>query len=454
MMNSRRANNIRFLKVLFYFVLIFHPFIFLNFYLAGNWYSFFHDYTVGMFFGITGYCWLCAALILSGRVKLFDILIGQDRVIRVHGYIASSGIVFGIIHYFIKKTYVESLSLQPSAGFSALILFTLIMFITFLYMVEKPVVPVPGFAGLKKIINKAAGIDYSKARIIHNFFPLAHVFLIVHVLLAYSTSENACRISAMGFYGAAAVALYFYHLLFRKIMKPRKLFSVSGVEDLSSSVVRIRLSQESPVHERFIFRSGQFACFRFFSRVVASEEHPFTVSSSPAESDISVTVKRGGDYTMKLSSLEPGDRAAVDGPYGLFSPLPDGRQKIFIAGGIGITPFLSVLRDWEIKGLSFSSTLLWSVRFENELIDLAFLKRVEEWNPSFNLRIFITGDESDTYSNRRIGVDDIKGAIYSGALKETDAYICGPSPFMDSVKKMLKKTGVPGRNIRLERFSS
>ena len=130
---------------------------------------------------------------------------------------------------------------------------------------------------------------------------------------------------------------------FRRIFLKRKKFAVTGSENISPSVLRIRFS---PEQERVSFRPGQFAYLRFLSESIPPDEHPFTISSSPAEPEIAVTVKSLGDFTEKLTLLKRGDSVVFDGPMS-FTPLPDGREKLFIAGGIGITPFLSVLRDWE-----------------------------------------------------------------------------------------------------------
>ena len=391
---------------------------------------------------------------------------------------AAAGIFFGIIHFIFKKSYIGEISLQSGSGISALVLFAVILFMTFLFMVEKPSFPIPGFMSFKKVILKAVRIDYSVMKIIHNLFPFIFILLTVHVLLAYSTLENYFRIYFMGGYGFVSVAVYFHHIFLRKILPRRihkavlksgkifadktgrpvsgnlcRMMKVSSVENISNSIIRIYM-ESGCRQDRFVFSPGQFFYFRFFSDCVGKEEHPFTVSSSPMGKELSVTVKKEGNYTEHLSALKRGDYVWIDGPYGLFSPVPDGRQKLFIAGGIGITPFLSVLKDWEIKGVPFSTVLLWSVKLENDIIDAAVLERIQGGNSSFKFRIFVTGEKSAGYRNGRIGEDDIRESLYSGAVNDTDVYICGPLPFMSHAGALVVKAGVPKRNIYIESFSS
>ena len=83
------------------------------------------------------------------------------------------------------------------------------------------------------------------------------------------------------------------------------------------------------------------------SRDVSSEEHPFTISSAPGDDGcLAFTVKASGDYTRALRQAVQGDRARVDGPYGRFSYVlrtQPGQPLLLIAGGVGITPMLSML---------------------------------------------------------------------------------------------------------------
>ena len=79
---------------------------------------------------------------------------------------------------------------------------------------------------------------------------------------------------------------------------------------------------------------------------ILREPHPFTISSAPHEPDVRLSIKSSGDWTQHLHEhLESGARAFVDGPYGEFNYKTGGHRQIWIAAGIGITPFLSWIRD-------------------------------------------------------------------------------------------------------------
>jgi len=92
------------------------------------------------------------------------------------------------------------------------------------------------------------------------------------------------------------------------------------------------------------FRLGQFVVLTF-AGLAAGERHPFSMSSGGGEGELDVTVA-SGDYTARLvDSLGPGDAARVLDPFGGFDYRDGGQRQIWIAGGIGVTPFISWIRS-------------------------------------------------------------------------------------------------------------
>lgn len=436
-------------KVLFFTVLFFHPLFFINLYFAGNWYSVLHDYSLGMLFGITGYCYLSAALLLSTRIRIFDRLAGHDRIIRFHGYLAFSGIIFGIIHLLFKLSYISAPTIQTVSGFFSLAVFIILMVMTFLYMIEKVYIPVPGLKSLKSFIVRKFNLDYSVMKNLHNGFSLALLFLIAHVLLSYSTSENITRFSLMSIPGGISLIRYIYFKFIR--VNYLKKFYVETVEKNAPSVVTLKLSK---LDKTLSFRAGQYVYMRIISSKINREEHPFTISSPPSDSFLSLTVREAGDYTEKLSSVRRGDRAVIDGPYGLFTPFPDRRKKLFIAGGIGITPFLSILKDWEKEENIPQSVLLWSLQSEKNIFESDFLHRLSEKAEWFSYSIFLTRENVPGFKHGRISLEDLKNIISSEKSSSYDVYICGTEDFRNSVRKMLSRLNIPKNNIHFESFSS
>lgn len=181
----------------------------------------------------------------------------------------------------------------------------------------------------------------------------------------------------------AAASAFIYRSLLADVLVRRFDYTVSVVRELDPSVVEIEMV---PVQRRLAARAGQFVFVTFYSDgfearfhpVSLSSEgdsavivlrpgdardqfHPFSLTSTPSDPHLSLVIKAVGDFTTALHALESGARARVEGPYGEFSYLNvRGRRQVWIAGGIGITPFLSMARSQPGDGYEIS--LFWGVK--------------------------------------------------------------------------------------------
>lgn len=115
---------------------------------------------------------------------------------------------------------------------------------------------------------------------------------------------------------------------------------------------------------------GQFAFIRVLDGYGAGEEHPFTIASCPEQDDLVFTIRNAGDFTGQIHKLNPGTRVLVHGPFGRFSAnlYPEERELVFIAGGVGITPFLSMIRSMERIADWRSVTVLHACRTETDML--------------------------------------------------------------------------------------
>ena len=123
--------------------------------------------------------------------------------------------------------------------------------------------------------------------------------------------------------------------------------------------------------EVFPYQPGQFGFFRVLGNAVSKEEHPFSISSQPSEKKyLSVTIKDSGDWTAGVQNINPGSIVTLDAPYGRFSPLRYNCENgiVLIAGGIGVTPMLSILRYYHQNNKNQKLMLFWGVNDKSEMI--------------------------------------------------------------------------------------
>lgn len=432
------------MKAVLLILIILHPLLFLQGYMAGNWYSILHDYSLGMVFGVFAYCYMVAALLMATRFRFLDRVFGQDRVIRIHSHLASVAILFGCIHMVLKQSYIAEATTQIVLGQAGLGLGLTIASITVVFMVGRFVVPLPGISALYRFGKRFSILDYDRLKKLHNLFVLVLLFLIVHVNLATSTQENTLRVVAMGVWGIIGVTRYGYFIIRRKIGQKR--FKLTSVTSLSDTTVEVTLNPEkAPLH----FLPGQFGYLRIQSGEIKNREHPFTISSTPSESELRFTVKELGDFTRSLKAVESGAIAVVDGSYGKFTPVLSQSPYLFVAAGIGITPFLSILKSWNDSEVQMPVTLVWSVTRESELIEIEFLKELAETAPWFELKIFVTRNPETSFTHGRLTEGE-----HLQAYSDREIYLCGPAPFMKSAKSKLKEFGAKRAQFHSESFSS
>jgi len=305
-----------------------------------------------------------------------------------------------------------------------------------------------------KLINSIEIFKYEHYKLLHNLTIFGLVFMQIHVLLTSGARQSQLVFSAYMISFIVSIVFYLYH----KVLRPWIY------EENKCEIVEINLEAEKlwsiifkPLNHEFKYKPGQFA---FFKILVDGhhEEHPFSISSAPGmEGNISITVKELGDFTNKMSKLRVGDQLIIDGPYGEFSHVnyPREKQNVFIAGGIGITPVMSMLRYIKQHDPNRDVLLLWGMR---TIKDYAFKEEINEmlsYMPHLKVIPVISND--DSYEGEKGFIDYIRLLNYLSKLRKsvskTGFYICGPQILMKNSVMNLKKMDIDSHRIHYESFS-
>ena len=427
------------------------PVIALQAYFAGGWYSILHSYSLGMFFGIVSYVCLANTLIISARIRYFDRLFGHDRVMVFHGRLAGVALVFAFAHAVLKTAYYGLEGAQVSLGIAGLTLFTAVAVVTVLFMVGNILHRIRAMAVLRAFFVERCGFDYTRLKLFHNLTAAALAVITIHVLMASATAETWVRSGIVAGWGVVSLSLYLYHKVVRVIICYRRSFRVTEVRRVSDSIVELRAVR--PDGSALHHRAGQFGFFRILSPACGIEEHPFTISSPPGSETLGITVKALGDYSAALPSVSVGAKLLCDGPYGKFTPIRDACPYLFVAGGIGITPFMSIVGEWEEAGISVPVVLLWSVRTRDELTDDGLFERVAHRYGAFTYVPVVTR-EAHLGAPARIDSELLSAHIAGEDIARTLAYVCGPDPLRRATAGYLRELGMPRRAVHYEAFSS
>ncbi len=201
------------------------------------------------------------------------------------------------------------------------------------------------------------------------------------------------------------------------------------------------------------FRAGQYInLFVEIEGVLTSR--PYSISSSPDSPWYDITVRRkdGGFVSPYLvESVRPGHTFESTVPMGplYYNPVTDSTELVFLAGGTGITPFISILRDVTKKGLPLNIHLIYGSRFPSDII---FRQELEELASKHqNIKVdFVISEISEAWSGHRGLMDEEMISSLAGPVEGKSFFMCGPAPMYDLCEDALKRLGVPMRRIKRE----
>lgn len=195
-------------------------------------------------------------------------------------------------------------------------------------------------------------------------------------------------------------------------------------------------------------RAGQYLTVYFpdMSPVFGKE---YTISSAPCEREFTITVKAIGRYSGRLCSLKPGDTFLASKPQGSFYP-QGARSLYLLAGGMGVTPFRSIIVDALHAKRPGTMRLLYSGRYASDMPFSRELNRLASESPSFQCDRFITRDTAIPRGakSRRIRPDDIDNSV--ACVSSSEYLVSGSIEFVCDVKGLLSSIAIPTERIITE----
>jgi predicted ferric reductase len=230
-----------------------------------------------------------------------------------------------------------------------------------------------------------------------------------------------------------------------------RAYVVDAVRPTSGDAVTVALRALG--HRGMPFRAGQFAWLKIGSSPFVFEEHPFTIASTATHPHrIEFTIKALGDFSELLIGLRPGRRVYLDGPYGGFTI--EGLTSagfVFIAGGIGITPMLSMLRTLADRGDHRSHHLLVAARTANDLHARAEVQALQSKLDLTVTEILAAPPPGWTGESGRID-EALLDRRLPRRSRHHEYFICGPPAMVIAVSQLLRQRGIRAQRIHTEQF--
>lgn len=384
--------------------------------------------------GLLGITFLTLNFILATRIRFIENWFGGlDRLFLYHKQSGRIGFVLIWAHPFfqivksitdislIKLYFLPTGSLEYALGILSLYLFTLLI-----------------------ILTVAVKLPYHIWKYTHKLMIVAFVLGGIHTYLIKSDVSDfaVLRIWILGLV-ILGIASYIYREFIYETFGPSYDYIIEKVDTLNA-ITEVYLK---PVGEKMNFESGQFAFFSFKnSNKVTPEYHPYSMSSDPKASNLRISAKVLGDHTQRLKDLEPGIKTKVIGAYGRFNQkfIPEKANEVWLAGGIGVTPFLSMLNTVNLnKKIAF----IYTCKNKDEAVYENEIKNKAK-NYS-NFEVYFHYSDSDNY----LTAEKIKSLVSFELNSNVNILICGPKAMMRSLKKQFKSIGIKSNNIIFEDFA-
>ncbi len=389
---------------------------------------------------LTGFSILALQVILGSRLKFIDRPWGLDKIMRFHKWAGSAAFALLLLHplmLLIAYTHEMGLDLNTASSmlggvYSGIITLLLLFLVVF-------------FA----LFIRKLGLNYQHWRNKHKFSTIAVVILgFIHGVRVGPAMPGLMSAYFWGLF-IAVIGIYLFRNIYM-VFFGRSRWEVASVTSETHDTYTLALQPlESDIP---FYRPGQFIFLRLNRPGRASEEHPFTISSSPSAAPLlTVTIKESGDFTNTISQTRPGDTALIDGPFGRFSYQHDSPESfIFIAGGVGITPILSMVRYLRDTHDKRQAIVFCANRTEKDIIRRSELDAMPE-NITVYHALQYQPDGWDGYTGYLNGEIIKEGT--ADCLTTAHIYLCGPPPMMDALTKELRALEVPAGRIHSERFS-
>jgi predicted ferric reductase len=399
---------------------------------------------IGQLLGLLATVFALTQFLLMGRIWWIERHFGLDHLAsyhRLNGYLTITAIVLHPIFIIIGYSFQNHFNIVHQY-------FQVVFHYSYAWLAV--------IAQLLFILVVATSIYIVRKRL--KFESWYYVHLAVYVAIVsvffhqFALGESFLGHPLARLYWYLLYAFVTFNVLFWRFSWPtlRSLyfdFRVSKVIPETATTTSVYISVRNFKHWRSL--PGQFVLVRIFSRELWLEEHPFSLSMIPHDGQLRLTIRNVGDYTSMIAKLKPGKRILLSGPFGRFTKeLAKTDKRLFIAGGVGITPLRSLAE--EAMDSNIPSKLIYGNRepddvvFETELAELS--KQGLEITPVFSAAP--AGFKGET--------GYVNGALIKRLVpdyQQRDIYLCGPPPMMEGIIKELVSAGLATDRLHFERFA-
>ena len=396
--------------------------------------------SVGRLTGLFGAYLLLLQILLLARLPFLEWTVGFDRLMKRHRLNGKVSLMLILAHVAaITAGYAQQSRSSIPAQLDS-------------FLTAWPGM-VPALAGtLLLVLVAVSSIVIVRRRLRYETWFAVHLMAYFGVFFTWfhqvpTGGEFIGNPLAAAFWTALYVATLQLVLLFR-VLQPLLGFlwhrmRVAEVTQEAPGVVSLRISGH---HLDWLnARPGQWFMWRFLDGERWREAHPYSLSAAPDGRSFRITIKDLGDFSAGIARVKPGTFVLAEGPFGSFTEDNRTRDRVaLIAGGVGITPIRALLDDMQGDVvLIYRATHMQEIVFREELESLARERGVR-------IR-YVLGDRRTPGNAQLLSREHLRGLVPD--IGTRDVYLCGPSSMIRSLRRALRKLGVPAPQIHVDEFA-
>jgi predicted ferric reductase len=388
--------------------------------------------------GMVGTYLALMMVLLVSRIPVFEHVLGQDGLLRWHRRLAPWPISLLVGHaVLITAGYAQAARAGPWHEASTLILsYPDILTAT----VGLALMCLAGVVSVRAIRRRVRREVWWT---VHVYLYLALAISFAHVIvLGPSFAGHPLTRAVWSLAWAATAGLVLAYRVGLPVLRSvRHDLRVAEVRPEGPGVVSV-ICQGRRL-DRLPVSGGQFLFWRFLTRDLWWQAHPYTLSALPRPPQLRLTVKGVGDHSAALARLEPGTRVAIEGPYGVFTRHAQRQPRVLlIAAGIGVTSVRALLED--LPRAAKPVVLLRATRSEDLVLGTEIADLVKRRGGQVHELTGRRGQASiDPHWLRRAVPD----------LLQRDVYVCGPEGFVTEIVQVARWLGVPDEAIHHEAYA-
>jgi predicted ferric reductase len=405
--------------------------------------SFWIDLSVAM--GFVGLSMMGLQFVLVARVKAVAAPFGQDALVAFHRQMSFVATVFVLAHPIIlflaeADTYLRLLAFWSAPWRARFALVATVALLTLMAM---------------SIWRKRWKISYELWQVTHGVL----AFVIIGAALAHINGvayyvDDGWKRAVWVLFSVGVMSAITWIRIVQPVLRLRHPWTVVEVREELGRSTTIVLAPDG--HDGFSFMPGQFAWLTVARSPFAFTQHPFSLSSigdvEPG-GRIAFTIKRRGDFTNTLPTVEIGTRAYVDGPHGVFTPdLNEAQGFVLIAGGVGITPMHSILATMARRDDRRPVFLFNANRSEADITLGPSLQQLCDACELTIVDVLEQPSEAWPGERGRITAELLDRYLPPTERSRFEYFICGPNPMMDAMEQALVELGIAPERIHTERF--